>query len=204
MVGFEPLSSLEGRRSATEPGGQVQGGVWGGQIPEHEELQSGAECRPPSASGCLCIVQLLLILLSKFCWFVFGSFLINNLSLSLSFSSLPLYPPPFFCLSVQHSLPQMWNRTYRIKQNMLSVTLQENSKHACAMCCFFINNQLLINGNISKSAWWAPYCPHLDWSAKPEMTRDLLVAWVAPGGVQHGSRGGQGSMGSLPRPRVKG
>lgn len=53
----------------------------------------------------------------------------------------------------------MWNRTYRIKQNMLSVTLQENSKHACAMCCFFINNQLLINGNISKSAWWCLIAP---------------------------------------------
>lgn len=62
--------------------GQVEGGVWSEvSFQLSEQLQPGAECRPPSASGCLCILHPLLILLSKFSWFVSGCFLVNNLAL---------------------------------------------------------------------------------------------------------------------------
>lgn len=33
------------------------------------------------------------------------------------------------------------------------------------------------------------YRPHLDWNAKLEIFAHLSIAWVVPGGVQHGSRG---------------
>lgn len=85
VYNLKPLLKQVCGREATTHSGQFL--RWG-------ELQSCSECCPPSTSGWLCVVQLSLILLSKFCWFLFGSELINNLSLSpLPFSPLPYHLP---------------------------------------------------------------------------------------------------------------